>query len=228
MSTTATDVVLSTSSEGIRDAGWVLRGGPSTRAGHAPGKQRNVVFRRSIPTCAAFSVSAWVNLNSLGDIRRSPRSNGSTTSAFYLQLRGDTGKVRPSTRLASTATPPPPSTPTQPVPLDGRVVQLDRRHNVATANSCSTSMASSSPPSLQRGWQGAGDRRWWREFSGARTRQRKRPDRRRALFRLAAQRRCRRVHRTTGSSTIDHCDGFTGVTVSPDLSRLHGGHQFWW
>jgi alpha-L-arabinofuranosidase len=53
-----------------------------------------------INTSQSFSVSAWVNLNTLSGYQTFVSIDGSTTSGFYLQLRGDTGKFA-FTRLAS-------------------------------------------------------------------------------------------------------------------------------
>ena len=53
-----------------------------------------------INTALPFSVSAWVKLNSLSGYQTFASIDGSATSAFYLQLRGDTGKFA-FTRLAS-------------------------------------------------------------------------------------------------------------------------------
>jgi alpha-L-arabinofuranosidase len=51
-------------------------------------------------TSQPFSVSAWVNLNSLSGYQTFVSIDGVNTSGFYLQLRGDTGKFA-FTRLAS-------------------------------------------------------------------------------------------------------------------------------
>jgi alpha-L-arabinofuranosidase len=51
-------------------------------------------------TALPFSVSAWVNLNSLTGYQTFASIDGTNTSGFYLQLRGDTGKFAFS-RLAS-------------------------------------------------------------------------------------------------------------------------------
>ena len=53
-----------------------------------------------INTALPFSVSAWVNLNSVSGFQTFASIDGSTTSGFYLQLRGDTGKFA-FARLAS-------------------------------------------------------------------------------------------------------------------------------
>jgi alpha-L-arabinofuranosidase len=53
-----------------------------------------------INTALPFSVSAWVNLNSLGGYQTFVSIDGSATSGFYLQLRGDTGTFA-FARLAS-------------------------------------------------------------------------------------------------------------------------------
>ncbi len=53
-----------------------------------------------INTALSFSVSAWVNLNSVSGYQTFASIDGNTTSGFYLQLRGDTGKFA-FTRLAS-------------------------------------------------------------------------------------------------------------------------------
>jgi alpha-L-arabinofuranosidase len=54
------------------------------------------VLNTSLP----FSVSAWVNLNSLSGYQTFVSIDGTNTSGFYLQLRGDTGEFA-FTRLAS-------------------------------------------------------------------------------------------------------------------------------
>ncbi|HEX3357702.1 MAG TPA: LamG-like jellyroll fold domain-containing protein, partial [Tepidisphaeraceae bacterium] len=54
-------------------------------------------------TALPFSVSAWVNLNSVSGFQTFASIDGVNTSAFYLQLRGDTGKFA-FTRLASDST----------------------------------------------------------------------------------------------------------------------------
>src|SRR5262249_37772728 len=54
-------------------------------------------------TALPFSVSAWVNLSSVSGYQTFVSIDGSATSAFYLQLRGDTGKFA-FTRLASDST----------------------------------------------------------------------------------------------------------------------------
>jgi alpha-L-arabinofuranosidase len=54
-------------------------------------------------TALPFSVSAWVNLSSVSGYQTFASIDGSATSAFYLQLRGDTGKFA-FTRLASDST----------------------------------------------------------------------------------------------------------------------------
>jgi alpha-L-arabinofuranosidase/uncharacterized protein (DUF2147 family) len=56
-----------------------------------------------VNTTASFSVSAWVKLNSLSGYQTFVSLDGSSVSAFYLQLRGDTGKFA-FTRLASDST----------------------------------------------------------------------------------------------------------------------------
>jgi alpha-L-arabinofuranosidase len=53
-----------------------------------------------INTAQSFSVSAWVNLNSVSGYQTFASIDGTTTSGFYLQLRGDTGTFAFS-RLAS-------------------------------------------------------------------------------------------------------------------------------
>jgi alpha-L-arabinofuranosidase len=53
-----------------------------------------------LDTSLPFSVSAWVRLNSLSGFQTFVSMDGTTTSGFYLQLRGDTGKFA-FTRLAS-------------------------------------------------------------------------------------------------------------------------------
>ena len=53
-----------------------------------------------INTALSFSVSAWVNLNSVSGYQTFASIDGTNTSGFYLQLRGDTGKFA-FTRLAS-------------------------------------------------------------------------------------------------------------------------------
>ncbi|MCA9235996.1 MAG: carbohydrate binding domain-containing protein [Planctomycetales bacterium] len=53
-----------------------------------------------IDTALPFSVSAWVNLNSLSGFQTFVSVDGSSTSAFYLQYRADTGRFAFS-RLAS-------------------------------------------------------------------------------------------------------------------------------
>ena len=53
-----------------------------------------------INTALPFSVSAWVNLNSVSGYQTFLSIDGSNTSAFYLQLRGDTGTFA-FTRLGS-------------------------------------------------------------------------------------------------------------------------------
>lgn len=53
-----------------------------------------------INTALPFSVSAWVKLNSLNGFQTFVSIDGTATSAFYLQLRGDTGRFA-FTRLAS-------------------------------------------------------------------------------------------------------------------------------
>ncbi|HEY2759086.1 MAG TPA: LamG-like jellyroll fold domain-containing protein [Pirellulales bacterium] len=45
-----------------------------------------------INTAQSFSVSAWVNLSSLSGFQTFVSIDGTNTSGFYLQLRGDTGK----------------------------------------------------------------------------------------------------------------------------------------
>src|SRR5581483_67974 len=45
-----------------------------------------------IDTMHSFSVSAWVNLSSLGGFQTFVSQDGSQVSGFYLQLRGDTGR----------------------------------------------------------------------------------------------------------------------------------------
>ncbi len=54
-------------------------------------------------TALPFSVSAWVNLNSLSGYQTFASIDGTNTSAFYLQLRGDTGEFA-FTRLGSDST----------------------------------------------------------------------------------------------------------------------------
>jgi alpha-L-arabinofuranosidase len=56
-----------------------------------------------VNTTASFSVSAWVKLNTLSGYQTFVSLDGSSVSAFYLQLRGDTGKFA-FTRLASDST----------------------------------------------------------------------------------------------------------------------------
>jgi alpha-L-arabinofuranosidase len=51
-------------------------------------------------TAEPFTVSCWVKLNSLSGYQTFLSINGTTTSGFYLQLRGDTGRFA-FTRLAS-------------------------------------------------------------------------------------------------------------------------------
>ncbi|HEX4054741.1 MAG TPA: LamG-like jellyroll fold domain-containing protein [Tepidisphaeraceae bacterium] len=53
-----------------------------------------------INTALSFSVSAWVKLSSVNGYQTVVSIDGSTTSAFYLQLRGDTGEFA-FTRVAS-------------------------------------------------------------------------------------------------------------------------------
>lgn len=53
-----------------------------------------------INTALPFSVSAWVKLNSTGGYQTFASLDGTATSAFYLQLRGDTGRFA-FTRLSS-------------------------------------------------------------------------------------------------------------------------------
>ena len=53
-----------------------------------------------INTALPFSVSAWVKLNSVSGFQTFASIDGTNTSAFYLQLRGDTGTFA-FTRLAS-------------------------------------------------------------------------------------------------------------------------------
>ncbi len=53
-----------------------------------------------INTSLPFSVSAWVNLSSVSGYQTFVSIDGTNTSAFYLQLRGDTGEFA-FTRLAS-------------------------------------------------------------------------------------------------------------------------------
>ncbi len=55
---------------------------------------------RSSTPHSPFSVSAWVNLNSVSGFQTFVSIDGSNASGFYLQLRGDTGKFA-FTRLAS-------------------------------------------------------------------------------------------------------------------------------
>ena len=59
-----------------------------------------IVASPVINTALPFSVSAWVKLNSLGGYQTFVSIDGSATSGFYLQLRGDTGRFAFS-RLAS-------------------------------------------------------------------------------------------------------------------------------
>ena len=56
-----------------------------------------------INTALPFSVSAWVNLNSVSGIQTFASIDGENTSGFYLQFRGDTGTFAFS-RLASDST----------------------------------------------------------------------------------------------------------------------------
>jgi alpha-L-arabinofuranosidase len=56
-----------------------------------------------INTALPFSVSAWVKLNSLSGYQTFVSIDGSATSGFYLQLRGDNGKFS-FVRLASDST----------------------------------------------------------------------------------------------------------------------------
>lgn len=61
----------------------------------------NAIFASPvINTAQSFSVSTWVKLNSLSGFQTFVSIDGSNTSGFYLQLRGDTGKFA-FTRLAS-------------------------------------------------------------------------------------------------------------------------------
>ncbi len=53
-----------------------------------------------INTALPFSVSAWVKLDSFSGYQTFASIDGTNTSAFYLQLSGDTGKFAFS-RLAS-------------------------------------------------------------------------------------------------------------------------------
>jgi alpha-L-arabinofuranosidase len=72
-----------------------------------------------VNTAASFSVAAWVNVNAVtGGYQTFVSLNGSNVSAFFLQLRGDTGlfsftrlggdSTSTSTTTASAATPPTP------------------------------------------------------------------------------------------------------------------------
>jgi alpha-L-arabinofuranosidase len=87
-----------------------LGSGASWAAGHLPSSSSMAVNGSAtgnatyaspvLNTALPFSVSAWVNLNSVSGFQTFVSIDGSTTSGFYLQLRGDTGKFA-FTRLAS-------------------------------------------------------------------------------------------------------------------------------
>ena len=123
-----------------------------------------------INTAQSFSVSAWVNLNSLSGYQTFVSIDGSTTSGFYLQLRGDTGKFA-FTRLASDSD----SRAGVPRrrdhrPVNGGLVQPDRRERCRDrpANAL-CQWRSSVDRVLQRRLAGdRRDRRWEREIRCAR------------------------------------------------------------
>ena len=74
----------------LNGANWTARG-KSGAALHLSGGGSAEISHPVVDTGGSFAVSAWVKVNKLGGYQTFVSEDGSAISAFFLQLRGDTG-----------------------------------------------------------------------------------------------------------------------------------------
>ena len=74
----------------LNGAGWTAQG-KNGGALHLNGKGSVELSHSVVDTSGSFAVSAWVKLNKLGGYQTFVSEDGGVISAFFLQLRGDTG-----------------------------------------------------------------------------------------------------------------------------------------
>ena len=74
----------------LNGAGWTTQG-KTGAALHLNGRGSAEISHPVVDTSGSFAVSAWVKLNKRGGFQTFVSEDGSTISAFFLQLRDDTG-----------------------------------------------------------------------------------------------------------------------------------------
>ncbi|MFO0790996.1 MAG: LamG-like jellyroll fold domain-containing protein [Pirellulales bacterium] len=172
-----------------------------------------------VNTALSFSVSAWVKLNSLTVTQSFVSIDGSTTSAFYLQLRGDTGKFA-FTRLAAD------SDAAAPIHADALAVPaIGKWYNLIGVNDVAAGRlllyvdgVLQASVAYSGGWQGIGATVVGSGMSGgARTQFADARIDEVRFYNSPLSAEAATFIGTAGSATINIAMGSTGLAVSPDL-----------